>query len=71
MEKLKEEMHGKTKRYSIRQEDLVSILDIVDEVEKLVETELIPYLYKYVELYRNPQPESRVREEYIRSLFLK
>jgi hypothetical protein len=71
MEKLKEETHDKIKRYSIKHEDLVSILAIVDEAIKLVETELLPYLYKYKELCSNPLPESRVREEYIRSLFLK
>ena len=71
MEKPKEEMHDKRRRYSIKQEDLVSILDIVDEVEKIVETELLPYLYKYIELCSNPRPESRVREEDIRFLLLK
>jgi hypothetical protein len=53
-------------------EDLVIILDAhVDEAKKLVETELLPSLCKYIELCSNPRPESRVREEDIPFLLLK
>lgn len=45
-------------------EDLVIILEAhVDEAKKLVDTELLPYLCKYIELYSNPRPESLVRKE--------
>jgi len=72
MEKFKEEMHDKRKRNSMKLEDLIIILDAhVDEAKKLVETELLPYLCKYIELCSNPRPESRVREEDIRFLLLK
>ena len=62
MEKPKDEMHDKGKRRSLKLEDLAFILDAhVDEAKKLVEMELIPYLYKYTELCSNPRPESRFR----------
>ena len=52
--------------------DLVFLLDVyVDEAKKLVETELIPYVYKYTELCSNPRSELRVREEDIPFLFRK
>ncbi len=53
-------------------EDLVIILDAhVDEAKKLIEMELLPYLYKYIELCSNPRPETRVREEDIPFLLLR
>ncbi len=64
MEKHKDEMHDNGKRYSLRVEDLATILEAhVDEAIKLVEEELLPYIYKYTELCGNPRPESRLREE--------
>ena len=62
MEKPKDEMHDKGKKHSLKLEDLAFILGAhVDEAKKLVEAELIPYLYKYTELCSNPRPESRFR----------
>jgi len=72
MEKPKDEMHDKGKRHSLKLEDLSFILDAhVDEAKRVVETELLPYLYKYIELCSNPRPESRVRRDDVRFLFLK
>ena len=72
MEKPKDEIHNKGKRYLLKLEDLAFILDAhVDEAKKLVETELLPSLCKYIELCSNPRPESRVREEDIPFLLLR
>ena len=72
MEKPKDEIHNKGKRYLLKLEDLAFILDAhVDEAKKLVEMELLPYLYKYIELCSDPRPESRVRRDDVRFLFLK
>ncbi len=58
MEKHKDEMHDKGKRYSLKLEELASILDAhVDEARTLVEAELLPYVYKYIQLCSNPGPE--------------
>ena len=63
MEKPEDEIHTEGKRYLSGLEDLVFILDThVDEAITLIETELFPYLCKYIELCSDPQPESRVRE---------
>ncbi len=72
MEKLKDEIHDKGNGHLLKLEDVVSILDVlVDEAKSVVEAELLPDLYKYIELCSNPRPESRVREEDIRFLLLK
>ena len=72
MEKLKDEMHEKGKEHLLKLEDVVSILDaLVDEAKVLVKMELIPNIYKYIELCSNPQPESRFREEDFRFLLPK
>ena len=72
MEKHKDEMNDKGKRYFLKLEELASILDAhVDEARTLVEAELLPYVYKYIQLCSNPGPESRFRREDVRFLLLK
>jgi hypothetical protein len=72
MEKPKDEMHSKGKRHLLKLEDLAFILDAhVDEAKRVVETELLSYLYKYTELCSNPRPESRGRRDDVRFLSLK
>ena len=72
IEKPIEEMDDEVKRYKLELEYLVSTFDAhVDEAKQLVETELIPYVYKYTELCSNPRPESRFREEDFRFLLPK
>jgi hypothetical protein len=72
IEKHKDEMHDKGERNQLKLEDLVFIfVDHVDDHKKLGEMEVLPYSYKYTALYSNPRPESRVREEDIRFLFIK
>ena len=72
IEKPRDEMDDEEKEYKLELEYLVSTFDAhVDEAKTLVETELIPYVYKYTELCSNRRPESRVREEDVRFLLLK
>ena len=52
-------------------EDLVFILDThVDKAKKLVETELLPSLCKYIQLCSDPRPDTRVTKEDIPFLLL-
>ena len=72
MEEPKDEMDYTEKRYKLELEYIVSTFDAhVDEAKTFVEADLIPYVCKYTELYSNPRPETRVREDDIRFLLLK
>ena len=72
MEKHKDEMHDRGKRYKLELEYVISTFDAhVDEARTLVEAELLPYVYKYIQLCSNPGPESRFRREDVRFLLLK
>ncbi len=72
MEKFKDEMHDKGNGHFMNLDELTGILDAhVDEARKLVEAELVPYVYKYTRLCNSPRPESRFRREDVRFLPLK
>jgi hypothetical protein len=72
MQQPKYEMDDEGKRCFLKLEELASILDVhVDEARTLVEVELLPYVYKYIQLCSNPRPESRFRREDVRFLSLK
>jgi hypothetical protein len=71
MEKPKAHMHDKKERNSMNLEDLVSAADaLVVEAKKLIETELLPYLDKYIELGSEPRPELPVPSHDFRFLVL-
>ena len=72
MEQLDDEMYDKRPKYLLKLEELASVLGVhVNEAITLVETELLPYSYKYILLCKNSAPESRVREEDIRFMLPK